>query len=187
MVWQRFFSGVGSVARASSQVAGGLLGAFVASACAAAPPNASGVHASTRPAEQDDIASVTRELDGLHRDAAAADETRYFAHFAKDAVFLGTDARERWDMRAFREFAHPHFAKGKGWTYKPVRRAVSFAADRSVAYFDEDLVSPHAGPTRGSGVLLREGDRYLLVQYNLSFTIPNERADEVRKIVAPTL
>ena len=45
---------------------------------------------------------------------AASDEERYFAHFADDAVFMGTDATERWDKAAFRAYAHPHFAKGKG-------------------------------------------------------------------------
>src|SRR6266545_7462239 len=33
-------------------------------------------------------------LDDWHAAAAAADEARYFAHFATDAVFLGTDATE---------------------------------------------------------------------------------------------
>ena len=46
--------------------------------------------------------------------AAHAHEPRYFAHFAPEAVFLGTDAAERWDLGAFRAYAHPHFAQGKG-------------------------------------------------------------------------
>jgi hypothetical protein len=128
---------------------------------------------------------VDAELDDLHAAASAADEPRYFGHFAEDGVFLGTDAKERWDMPAFRAFAHPHFAAGKGWTYKPVRRAVSFAELGSVAYFDEDLANDRIGPARGSGVLVRDAKgRYLIEQYNLALTIPNERVGAVKSAIA---
>ncbi len=127
---------------------------------------------------------VSAELDDLHAAAAAADENRYFGHFAPNAVFLGTDAKERWDLAAFRAYAHPHFAAGHGWAYKASRRAVSFNADGSVGYFDEDLTSARIGPTRGSGVLVRNGTRYVIVQYNLALVIPNERVDAVRKAIA---
>ena len=49
-----------------------------------------------------EIASIDAALDDWHRAASAADEARYFSHLADDAVFLGTDATERWDVRAFR-------------------------------------------------------------------------------------
>ena len=41
-------------------------------------------------------AEIGRELDDFHDAAAHADEARYFGHFAAGAVFLGTDATERW-------------------------------------------------------------------------------------------
>jgi hypothetical protein len=126
--------------------------------------------------------AVARELDDLHDAASRADEARYFGHFAPNAVFLGTDAKERWNMAAFRAFAHPHFAAGRGWTYKSVRRSIAFADNGMVAYFDEDLENARIGPTRGSGVLVREKDRYLLVQYNLALTIPNESVPAVRAV-----
>ena len=40
--------------------------------------------------------AIAMVLDDWHAAAAAADEDRYFAHFAPDAIFLGTDASERW-------------------------------------------------------------------------------------------
>ena len=136
-----------------------------------------------------DIAALTQkvsvELDDLHAAAAAADEPRYFGHYAANAIFLGTDAKERWDMAAFRAYAHPHFAEGKGWSYKPVRRAVSFTTDGQVAYFDEDLANTRIGDARGSGVLVRDASgRYLVLQYNLALTIPNERVARVHAIIA---
>src|SRR5579883_2241521 len=123
--------------------------ALASSACGAAPsPRA----AFDRASAERDVASV---LDDFHDAAAHADEPRYFAHFAPDAVFLGTDATERWDLAAFRAYAHERFSQGKGWTYHVVRRAIDFSADGDVAWFDEDLRGDRAGPTRGSGVLVR--------------------------------
>ena len=55
-------------------------------------------------------AEVARVLDDWHDAAASADEARYFGHLSSDSVFLGTDATERWDVAAFRAYAHPHFA-----------------------------------------------------------------------------
>jgi hypothetical protein len=126
---------------------------------------------------------VGRELDDVHDAAAHADEARLFAHFAPGAVFLGTDATERWDMAAFRAYAHPRFAEGKGWTFHVVRRSVAFDADGGSAWFDEDLRGDKLGPARGSGVLLKEGGRWLVAQYNLALTVPNERFGDVRALL----
>lgn len=126
---------------------------------------------------------VARELDDLHDAAAHADEARLFAHFARGAVFLGTDATERWDMAAFRAYAHPRFARGTGWTFHVERRAVAFDADAGSAWFDEDLRGEKLGPARGSGVLVREGGRWLVAQYNLALTVPNERFGDVRALL----
>src|SRR5437764_7752082 len=58
---------------------------------------------------------IDKMLDDWHDAAAKSDESRYFAHFADNAVFLGTDATERWNVPAFRAYAHPYFLQGKGW------------------------------------------------------------------------
>lgn len=128
--------------------------------------------------------AVAAVLDGFHAAAAAADEERYFAALAPDAVFLGTDATERWTREEFRKFAHPYFAKGKAWTYKPTARWISFAPDRTVAWFDELLDSPHMGVCRGSGVLVRTAEGWKIEQYNLSLPIPNDLAEGVTKQIA---
>ena len=126
--------------------------------------------------------AVAATLDDFHDAAAHADEARYFGHFAPGAVFVGTDATERWDLAAFRAYAHPHFASGKGWTYHPTRRAVAFDPAGLVAWFDEDLEGERVGPTRGSGVLVRDSaaGSWHLEQYVLSFTVPNERFAAMR-------
>lgn len=120
-------------------------------------------------------------LDDFHDAAAKADEARYFGHFAADGVFLGTDATERWDVAAFRAYAHPHFAKGKAWTMRATTRFVVVRGD--VAWFDEALETEKLGPARGSGVLVRRNGVFRIAQYNLAITVPNERFAAVRKLL----
>ena len=125
--------------------------------------------------------AVAAALDDWHDAAARADEERYFAHFLPHGVFLGTDATERWDARAFRAYAHPHFARGRAWSFRASRRVVTLTPDATIAWFDEDLETARLGPARGSGVLVRSPDGvWRIAQYNLALTIPNERFDAVR-------
>jgi uncharacterized protein (TIGR02246 family) len=128
-------------------------------------------------------ADVATVIDDWHAAAAAADEDRYFGHMTDDAVFLGTDATERWTKQQFREYAHPHFVKGKAWSFRSVRRAISFSKDGRVAWFDEDLATPNLGPSRGSGVLVFDGKAWKIAQYNLSVPIPNGVFADVKKII----
>lgn len=144
--------------------------------CAIAPPPST-------PATVPATTTVDEVLDDLHSAAAQADESRYFAHYATDAVFLGTDATERWDVAAFRAYAHPHFAAGRGWTYSPRDRHVTLAASGDVAWFDERLDNAKYGEVRGSGVLRREGATWKVTQYNLSFPIPNGLAAQVVALI----
>ena len=130
-------------------------------------------------------AAVARVLDDLNDAADKADEARYFALYVDDAVFLGTDGTERWDLPAFRAFAHPHFAKGKAWSFRSVRRAITISNDGSVAWFDEDLATPNLGPSRGSGVLVKDASGWKIAQYNLAIVIPNEKLDAVKAAITP--
>jgi dienelactone hydrolase len=128
-------------------------------------------------------AEVARALDELHVGAHLAAEARYFAAFAPEGVFLGTDASERWTVDQFRAYAAPIFAKGKGWSYWPRERHVGVMPGGQIAWFDELLDNAKYGTARGSGVLRREGERWLVVQYNLSFPIPNGIADRVTRMI----
>jgi len=119
-------------------------------------------------------------LDDWHLAAAQADEGRYFGHLAEGAVFLGTDPGERWPKAAFQTWAHPIFQRGKAWSFRATRRVVTLSKDGRTAWFDEDLDTPNLGPARGSGVLSREQDRWLIQQYNLSVPIPNALMKAVR-------
>ena len=123
--------------------------------------------------------AVASVLDRLHRAAAAADGEAYFAVFADDAVFLGTDVSERWTLPDFRAFAEPYFSEGRGWTYTTVERHVEVAPDRCTAWFDEILWNETYGTCRGTGVLIHTGTGWRIAQYNLTIPIPNELAAEL--------
>jgi ketosteroid isomerase-like protein len=120
-------------------------------------------------------------LDEWHLAAAKADAELYFSLMAPGAVFLGTDATERWTKEEFRTWAEPYFKKGKAWTFKAVQRHVSYSSDGNTAWFDEELDTPNLGPARGSGVLVKSGKAWRITQYNLSVPIPNPLMKQVKK------
>ena len=132
-------------------------------------------------------ARINAVLDDWHAAAGAADEERYFGHLTSDAVFLGTDATERWTRDEFRTWAKPHFAKGTGWKFKSVRRAVTISHDGNVAWFDEDLATEKLGPCRGSGVLVAVDGQWKIAQYVLSLPVPNEVFPDVKRIIETAL
>ena len=102
----------------------------------------------------------------------------------------GTDAtREippsRWDVDAFRAYAHPHFAKGKAWSFRAASRHVTLGPRGDVAWFDEALETKNLGPARGSGVLVFDEDAraWRIAHYTLTITVPNERFKEVKALL----
>lgn len=145
---------------------------LLAAACRSASPSTSAADAEH---------AVARVLDDWHQAASVADGERYLGHMAADAVFLGTDASERWTLSAFRAFCEPYFAKGTGWTYEPRERHVRVAGE--LAWFDERLWNEKYGECRGTGVLRRDGGVWKIAHYSLTFPVPNELAGEVVKLI----
>jgi hypothetical protein len=132
---------------------------------------------------QSDEQAIAAVLDDWHKAASEANEERYFGHFTPDAIMMGTDATEHWTRDEFRAWAKPYFARGTAWSFTPKKRHVSFSKDRSVAWFDELLDTPQLGLCRGSGVLLLDGGRWRIAQYNLSVPIPNGVFKEVKAVI----
>ena len=122
--------------------------------------------------------AINFTLDQLHDAASEADGARYFKLYTDDAVYIGTDASERWTIREFRAFAEPYFSKGTGWTYKPRSRHVTIAdiPCHCVAWFDELLDSESYGTSRGTGALVLRNGSWKISQYALTFPIPNDLA-----------
>lgn len=131
-------------------------------------------------------AEVAEVLDALHRLASVGDFEAYFDLYTPDAIFMGTDATERWSMEDFKGYARPAFADGSGWTYEPTERHIYLAPGGRAAWFDERLQNASFGETRGTGVLVLGDDgRWRITQYNLTIPIPNDLArDFVARIRA---
>jgi len=125
-------------------------------------------------AETGMAADVATTLDDFHDAASKGDEATYFAILPDDAVFLGTDATERWTGKQFREFAMPYFERGPAWIYVPLQRWITVSADGAFAWFDEVLDNEGYGECRGSGVLERRAERWVVRQYNLTVPVPND-------------
>ncbi|WP_447951338.1 nuclear transport factor 2 family protein [Chryseobacterium koreense] len=91
------------------------------------------------------------------------------------------DATEIWNKKKFMDYAKPHFDGGKAWTFKSIRRNITFSKDRKYAWFDE-ILDTQMKICRGSGVLEKIGNQWKIRQYVLSMAIPNEVSNEVINI-----
>jgi ketosteroid isomerase-like protein len=128
--------------------------------------------------EEDAVSAV---LDDIHRLASEADFEGYFNLYTSDAVFMGTDATERWSIAEFKQYARPAFDRGSGWTYVMTERNVFLSDDGNTAWFDERLENEGFGECRGTGVLVKMDGVWKVSQYNLTVPIPN---DLLRDVVA---
>ena len=127
---------------------------------------------------------VTQTLDDFHQAAAEADYDKYFGLLANNAIFLGTDASERWTKQEFSAYVKPYFEKGQGWLYRLSSRNISPIADTNLVFFDELLENDHYGQCRGSGVLIKENGQWKVLQYNLSVMVPNKISKQVVSLIS---
>lgn len=128
---------------------------------------------------------INRTLDSFHQAATDADYIRYFSLLADDAVFLGTDSTERWTKKQFSAYVKPYFSKGKGWRYVSNKRNISIVDSHpNIAFFDELLLNDNYGLCRGTGVLIKSGGDWKILQYNLSVTVPNSVAKQVVNLIS---
>ena len=131
------------------------------------------------PASEPSAGEINEVLDGWHQAAANANFEEYFGYFASDsAIFMGTDATERWTVAEFKPWSKPFFDRGRAWSFTPVKRVVYFSEDGQTAWFDEELDTPNLGPSRGTGVLSLRESGWKIEHYNLTVPIPNELIGE---------
>ena len=115
---------------------------------------------------------INKTLNDLHKYASEADGENYLKLFDDNAIFYGTDATERWHIIDFRKYALNRFKTGTGWTYFPIKRNIYI--NEKTAWFDEELENEKYGIFRGTGVLIKKNNKWLITQYNLLLPIPNE-------------
>jgi ketosteroid isomerase-like protein len=126
---------------------------------------------------------IDKVLNSFHQAAADAKEKPYLDLLSEDAIFLGTDASERWTKETFKAFVIPYFSKGEGWLYMPLQRNINLIESSQVAFFDELLSSKIYGTCRGSGVLIKTKQGWKISQYSLSIPMPNGIAKALVKQV----
>lgn len=128
-----------------------------------------------------DEAKISKMIDDWHLAASEANIDNYFGLMSEDAIYIGTDASERWTKEEFYGFSEPYFSKGKAWDFKPYDRKIYYSKDRQAIWFDE-LLKTWMGICRGSGVIVLENGEYKISHYHLSVTIKNEKMDDFLKI-----
>ncbi len=127
---------------------------------------------------QDAKQAIGQMIDDWHVAAAEADYDGYFSRMTNDAVFIGTDATENWQLMEFKEFSKPYFDRGKAWSFKAAERNIYIDEDGKLAWFDE-LLDTWMGICRGSGVAKLENEQWKILHYVLSATIPNDDMQQV--------
>lgn len=127
-------------------------------------------------------------LNRWHHAAATADEDTFFGSMTQDAVYVGTDAAERWTRDEMREWSKKYFDRDTAWAFTPIKREVYLSDDGLTGWFEENL-DTWMGVCRGSGVLHKELDGWKIKHYVLSVTVPNPLINQfiemVKKGAAP--
>ena len=131
----------------------------------------------TAPMLDDQLTEIDALLDGLHQDAHEGNYEAYFDRYSPEAVFLGTDKTERWNLKEFKTYAEPAFEDGHGWTYEVIYR--NWEGDGEIRWFDEILLNEKLGHCRGTGVVLKINGEWKIAHYALTMLIPNSIAAEV--------
>ena len=123
--------------------------------------------------------AVGEVLNQFHAAAARGDFETYFSLMHENGFFIGTDASERWSKAEFQAYAGGR----SGWVYRATSRDINFTPDGNSAWFHEILASESYGSARGTGVLISTPEGWKIVQYHLTFPVPNSLAREVTDMI----
>lgn len=115
---------------------------------------------------------------GTHLKAAAIKEQdAFFGVFTHDATFVGTDDTEQWTRD---ELIAKLVASPSGWDMTDCRERRIYQAPEKpeVAAFFEVINNTKYGLMRGSGVVIKDDGRWMILHYVLSFSVPNDVVDK---------
>lgn len=133
---------------------------------------------------------INAMLDDWHHAAATADETKFFGSMSANAIYIGTDATERWTRDELRKWSKEFFDRDSAWVFKPINRYIHLSDNSEMAWFEEHL-NTWMGVCRGSGVLLKTSEGWRLQQYVLSVAVPNDVMKDyveiLKKVTAPAI
>ncbi|MEM1123261.1 MAG: nuclear transport factor 2 family protein [Bacteroidota bacterium] len=136
--------------------------------------------------EMPNLQSQLNELiNNWHNAAATANEEVFFGSMTEKAIYIGTDATEKWERDEMQEWSKKYFDKESAWDFATIDRTFYFSDDEETAWFEESL-DTWMGVCRGSGVLELTKDGWKIRHYHLSVAVPNEQIDEYLKIATPS-
>ncbi len=132
--------------------------------------------------QEDPKVVLDQLMDAWHKAAAEGDEEVFFDSMGDEAIYIGTDATERWRKKEFEAWSKKYFDRDSAWDFTPIERAIYFSKNKEVAWFNETL-NTWMGVCRGSGVIEKVDGVWKLQHYHLAMTIPNEKVEAVLKLM----
>ena len=138
-----------------------------------------------------DFEAVEVLLDRLHEMASKGRLAEYLACFGPKSIFVGTDSSEFWTIEEFAKLCRKHFRNGKGWTYIPIKgsRELRVNVHEGFGWFYERLEHKQYVEARGTGMVEFIEGKWVIMQYVLSFPVPNALVEklalQVRKRLKP--
>ncbi|MBN1651962.1 MAG: nuclear transport factor 2 family protein [Bacteroidales bacterium] len=127
--------------------------------------------------KEQEIRVINRVLDSWHERASVADTT-YFQLFAPNAMYLGSDPKEIWTVKKFKELYMSYFLRGNAWNFKMKSRRVYLGDFGHYAWFDETL-DTWMGLCRGTGVMEKVASgKWRIKHYSLTVLVPNDKIKE---------
>ncbi len=121
-------------------------------------------------------------MDNWHLAAANADEDIFFGSMTNDAVYIGTDATERWLRDEMREWSKEIFERESAWAFSTLSRNVQLSEDGKIGWFDE-LLDTWMGDCRGSGVIVMTEEGWKIRHYHLAMAVPNDQVDGYLELI----
>ncbi len=132
-------------------------------------------------AQNQNIKELNKIMDNWHLAAATADADAFFGRMAKEGIYIGTDASERWLRDELRTWAKSAFERETAWSFKATERNWQMIGD-DLAIGDE-LLDTWMGPCRSTMVLRKVKGEWLIYHYQLSVTVPNDKIQEFIKLM----
>jgi hypothetical protein len=131
--------------------------------------------------EKESEQKVNETMDKWHHAAAVADEATFFGTMTQDAIYIGTDPKEKWYRDELKDWSKKYFDRDTAWAFKPLSRSVYFNDDHKMAWFEENLET-RMKICHGSGVLIWTKNGWKIKHYVLSAAVPNDMMNDYLKL-----
>jgi len=134
------------------------------------------------PTDREQIVAIDTLLNRWHHAAAVADEDAFFGLMTEEAIYIGTDATERWLRDELKEWSKEFFNRETAWAFTPLSRNTTIAPGGQIAWMDE-LLDTWMGTCRSTGILQRTNGEWKIIYYHLSVALPNDKLDGYRLLI----